>query len=124
MLLPLLMQLGMFTPPPPPPSAGGSYEPTHHYWAYIDDEDEKLEEQRKKTVHATFVREAAVEAVTANYYGIKKAQDALALQKLKLIASDLEFKISAIDKTLLKMEVAKLRYLQDQEDEENLMMLM
>lgn len=94
-------------------SGGGSY-----YFTY---EDSDLEKKREESIHKTFVREAAVEAVNNTYYQNKKKTNDEALKKLRLIASDLEFKITKEDLILLKAEIKFIRLMQERDDEEAFM---
>ena len=95
---------------------GGTYYISETY-------EEILEELREQSRHATFVREAAVEAVTHDYYATRKKTDAEALKKLKIIAKDLQFKIDKIDLELLKEEVRVMKILMDDDDEAAMLLL-
>jgi hypothetical protein len=101
--------------PVPETGSGGGY----FYFTYEDDELEKL---RVKSKHNTFVREAAVEAVVSNYYSSNKKTNNDGLERLKIIASDLEFRITNIDIILLKAEIRHIRMVQEMEAEEILLL--
>jgi len=101
--------------------AGGEYIPTYRYFAY--DYRENLEEARSKSEHAAEVLRAAEEAAEVERL-TKLAQDARAIEVLRELAIRLQFKIAENDTLLLQLELARLRYERNIDDEEALLMLL
>lgn len=117
MLLPYHMLLGMLGVQP---TSGGdsvqSINQGHVYlsWSYEDE----LNFEREKSKNRLIVYEAAVEAVTHNYYAPDFKVNEAGLNKLKAMARDLELTITKHDKILLKLEIEHIRALQILDDEE------
>lgn len=122
MLLPYHMLLGMLGVQP---TSGGdsvqSINQGHVYlsWSYEDE----LNFEREKSKNRLIVYEAAVEAVTHNYYAPDFKVNEAGLNKLKAMARDLELTITKHDEILLKMEIEHIRALQIIDEEEVLTIL-
>lgn len=123
MSLLLLYTLGGSDVAPPPvivptsTNSGGSY--TYLSWSYEDE----LQYEREKSKNKQIVYEAAVEAVTHNYYAPVFKVNEEGLNKLKAMARDLELKITKQDKILLKLEIERIRALQVIDDDEAITLL-
>lgn len=98
------------TPTPTPTGSGGGH------WYGAEYPDYELEKKRKKAKHASQVREAAVEAVTQNYYNPSVNLEALAI--LAKIAEQLSFSITKADRQLLELEIIAVRMQQERDDEQ------
>lgn len=117
MLLPYHMLIGMLGVQP---TSGGdavaSISQGHVYlsWSYEDE----LNHERELSKNRHIVYEAAVEAVTHNYYAPKSTVNEAGLNKLKAMARGLELTLTKQDKILLKLEIEHIRALQVLDDEE------
>ncbi len=121
MLLTLMMQVGMLGSSSPgeetPEFIQGSY--VYLNWSYEDE----LAYEREKAKHKEIVYEAAIEAVTHNYYAPTYQVNQIALDKLNAMARDLEVNLTKQDKILLKMEIEQIRRLQIIDEEELITLL-
>lgn len=88
-------------------------------WSYEDE----LKYEREKSKNRQIVYEAAVEAVTHNYYAPNRVVDEAGLNKLKSMARDLEVSITKQDEILLKLEIDHIRTLQILDDEDVISLL-
>lgn len=95
---------------------GSSYYISYTY-------EEELEILREKARHKTFVKQAAIQAITQNYYAPKSKIDTSGLKILKSIANDLEIELDKNDKLLLKLEIKHILALRDLDDEETILLL-
>lgn len=116
MLLLYMMNLPDMLGVIPPATSGGSYSPNYHYISYSF--QEKLEIEREKSRIPEIVKQAAIQAVTQNYYSPKKTVDDEGLKILKTLTNAFSTEISKNDKKLLELEISYIRALQDRDDED------
>jgi hypothetical protein len=106
-----------------PRLSGGEYTPNRNSYYISYTYEEELQIAREKAIHATFVKQAAVQAVTQNYYAPKSKIDTSGIKILRNIANDLQIELDKNDKLLLKMEIKHILALRDLDDEETILLL-